>query len=79
MESVSAIQPLLVGDSAMAMQLSESLRSHGILVTAIRPPTVPQGTARLRITLCARHSRQQLDRLLEALKILFQERIDATG
>ena len=79
MNSVSAIQPLLVGDTAMAMSLSESLRSHGILVTAIRPPTVPQGTARLRITLCARHSRQQLDRLLEVLKIIFQERIDATG
>jgi len=63
----------------MAMSLSESLRNHGILVTAIRPPTVPQGTARLRITLCARHSRQQLDRLLEVLKIIFQERIDATG
>ena len=79
MNSVSAIQPLLVGDTAMAMRLSDSLRSHGILVTAIRPPTVPQGTARLRITLCARHSRQQLDRLLEVLKIIFQERIDATG
>ncbi len=79
MNSVSAIQPLLVGDTAMAMGLSDALRSHGILVTAIRPPTVPQGTARLRITLCARHSRQQLDRLLEVLKIIFQERIDATG
>jgi len=79
MNSVSAIQPLPVGDTAMAMSLSESLRNHGILVTAIRPPTVPQGTARLRITLCARHSRQQLDRLLEVLKIIFQERIDATG
>jgi len=79
MNSVSAIQPLLVGDTAMAMGLSDALRSHGILVTAIRPPTVPRGTARLRITLCARHSRQQLDRLLEVLKIIFQERIDATG
>lgn len=79
MQSASAIQPLVVGDAAMAMSLSESLRSQGILVTAIRPPTVPQGTARLRITLCARHSRRQLDRLLEVLKIVFQERINVTG
>jgi 8-amino-7-oxononanoate synthase len=79
MQSASAIQPLVVGDAAMAMSLSESLRSQGILVTAIRPPTVPQGTARLRITLCARHSRRQLDRLLDVLNIAFQERVDATG
>jgi 8-amino-7-oxononanoate synthase len=79
MASVSAIQPLLVGDTAMAMRWSESLRRHGILVTAIRPPTVPRGTARLRITLCARHSRQQLDRLLDVLKDTFQESGDATG
>ncbi len=79
MNSVSAIQPLLVGDTGIAVRVSESLRSHGVLVTAIRPPTVRQGTARLRITLCAKHSRQQLDRLLEALQITFQEHNNATG
>jgi len=79
MKSVSAIQPLVVGDTVKATGLSESLRSRGVLVTAIRPPTVPQGTARLRITLCARHSRQQLDRLLEALNVTFRECVDASG
>jgi len=79
MDSGSAIQPLLVGDAGEAISLSESLRSQGILVTAIRPPTVPKGTARLRITLCAKHTRQQLDRLLESLAAVFRGRINAEG
>ena len=68
MDSSTPIQPLLVGDSARAMQLSAGLRERGILVTAIRPPTVPQGTARLRVTLSAAHSEADIDRLLEALQ-----------
>src|SRR5690554_2998276 len=68
MDSPTPIQPLLVGDSARAMQLSAGLRERGILVTAIRPPTVPQGTARLRVTLSAAHSAEDIDRLLEALQ-----------
>ncbi|MCO5787304.1 8-amino-7-oxononanoate synthase [Pseudomonas sp. G11-1] len=68
MDSATPIQPLLVGDSARAMQLSAGLRERGILVTAIRPPTVPQGTARLRVTLSAAHSEADIDRLLEALQ-----------
>jgi 8-amino-7-oxononanoate synthase len=79
MDSGSAIQPLLVGDAGEAISLSESLRSQGILVTAIRPPTVPKDTARLRITLCAKHTRQQLDRLLESLADVFRGRINAEG
>jgi len=67
MESDSAIQPLLVGDAGRAMSLSEQLRERGLLVGAIRPPTVPAGTSRLRITLSAAHSEQQVDRLLEQL------------
>ncbi|MBI2380740.1 MAG: 8-amino-7-oxononanoate synthase [Gammaproteobacteria bacterium] len=67
MPSDTAIQPLLVGDSAAAMALSTSLREAGFLVGAIRPPTVPAGTARLRITLSAGHTAEQVDRLLGAL------------
>jgi 8-amino-7-oxononanoate synthase len=67
MPSDTAIQPVLVGAAGVAVALSEALRRHGVLVTAIRPPTVPQGASRLRITLSANHSREQLDRLLAAL------------
>ncbi|MET1077131.1 MAG: 8-amino-7-oxononanoate synthase [Pseudomonas sp.] len=67
MDSQTPIQPLLIGDSARALQLSALLRERGLLVTAIRPPTVPQGSARLRVTLSAAHSEAQVARLLEAL------------
>ncbi|MBR7631244.1 8-amino-7-oxononanoate synthase [Aeromonas popoffii] len=65
--SDTPIQPLLVGESSAALQLAERLRAFGLWVTAIRPPTVPVGTARLRITLSAAHREQDIDRLLEAL------------
>jgi 8-amino-7-oxononanoate synthase len=68
MDSPTAIQPLLVGDSANAVTLSEALLTEGILISAIRPPTVPDGTARLRITLSAAHTTEQVDRLLGALE-----------
>ena len=67
MDSPTPIQPILVGDSARAMRLSALLRERGILVGAIRPPTVPAGSARLRITLTAAHSEAQLERLLQTL------------
>ncbi len=67
MESDTAIQPILIGDSGRAMALSQALRERGILVTAIRPPTVPAGSARLRVTLSAAHELDQVDLLLEAL------------
>ena len=67
MPSSSAIQPLLVGDDSQALALAERLRQRGCWVTAIRPPTVPPGTARLRITLTARHTAEDIDLLLEAL------------
>ncbi|HAL1800249.1 TPA: aminotransferase class I/II-fold pyridoxal phosphate-dependent enzyme, partial [Escherichia coli] len=65
--SCSAIQPLIVGDNSRALQLAEKLRQQGCWVTAIRPPTVPAGTARLRLTLTAAHEMQDIDRLLEVL------------
>lgn len=68
MDSPSPIQPIVVGSSARAMAISAALRDQGILVTAIRPPTVPQGTARLRVTLCAGHSEDDVAQLINALK-----------
>lgn len=65
--SDSAIQPLIVGDNHKALQLAEVLRAQGCWVTAIRPPTVPVGTARLRLTLTQAHECQDIDRLLEVL------------
>lgn len=67
MASETPIQPLLVGDPAEALSLSQALREDGIIAAAIRPPTVPVGTARLRFTLTAAHTQQQVDRLLDAL------------
>jgi 8-amino-7-oxononanoate synthase len=67
MDSLTPIQPILIGDSARALQLSSMLRERGLLVTAIRPPTVPAGSARLRVTLSAAHSEAQLELLLDAL------------
>ncbi|MEG0955255.1 MAG: 8-amino-7-oxononanoate synthase [Citrobacter sp.] len=66
-QSDSAIQPLIVGDNQKALQLAQTLRDRGCWVTAIRPPTVPAGTARLRLTLTQAHEAQDIDRLLEVL------------
>ena len=67
MASPTPIQPILVGDSERALKLSALLKDRGLLVGAIRPPTVPAGSARLRVTLSAAHSEAQLERLLAAL------------
>lgn len=73
MPSDTAIQPLLIGDNKQALSLSEALRERGIWVAAIRPPTVPQGTARLRITLSAAHSEADVSELIGALHDLTQK------
>jgi 8-amino-7-oxononanoate synthase len=67
MDSQTPIQPLVVGEADRALALSEALQTRGILISAIRPPTVPVGSARLRITFSAAHTEQQVDRLLDAL------------
>jgi len=67
-DSATPIQPLVVGENGVALQLAEALRAEGIWVPAIRPPTVPQGSARLRISLSAAHGREDVDRLLGALR-----------
>jgi 8-amino-7-oxononanoate synthase len=66
-ECVSAIVPVILGDPARALQASRELEARGFLVSAIRPPTVPEGTARLRITLSAAHEEAQVDALVAAL------------
>jgi 8-amino-7-oxononanoate synthase len=66
-DSATAIQPLIVGDNETALRLSMALRRQGLYVPAMRPPTVPAGTARLRITLSAAHTPAQVQRLLLAL------------
>jgi 8-amino-7-oxononanoate synthase len=67
LDSTTPIQPLLLGSSEQATRWSEALRREGILVGAIRPPTVPEGSARLRITVSAGHTPAQIDALLAVL------------
>jgi 8-amino-7-oxononanoate synthase len=67
LDSQTPIQPLVVGGSAEAVALSERLADRGLLVPAIRPPTVPRGTARLRISLSADHRVEDVERLADAL------------
>ena len=76
MDSDTAIQPLPCGDDARALALSRALEEAGYWVAAIRPPTVPEGRARLRITLSAAHSEADVDGLVQALERA-RERIDA--
>jgi 8-amino-7-oxononanoate synthase len=66
--STTPIQPIVVGDAAATLAAAAALREAGLLVTPIRPPTVPEGSARLRVTLSTAHSEAQVDRLLAALE-----------
>ncbi|MBO9482091.1 8-amino-7-oxononanoate synthase [Salinisphaera sp. G21_0] len=72
MPSPTPIQPLLVGCARRAVTISRRLSEQGILVTAIRPPTVPEGSSRLRITFSASHKLHHVDRLLDALTMAAQ-------
>lgn len=72
-DSDTAIQPIIVGENQRTLQLAASLRERGLWVTAIRPPTVPAGSARLRITLTAAHTDADIDALLEALHDVTRE------
>jgi 8-amino-7-oxononanoate synthase len=67
LESDTAIQPLIIGGNEESLAVSEYLQTHGILVPAIRPPTVPAGTARLRISLSAAHSLDDVKQLVAAI------------
>ena len=67
-DSNSPIQPIILGQSQTALDMSSALLEKGILVGAIRPPTVPNNTARLRVTLSANHSNEDLRQLLDVLR-----------
>ena len=67
-EATSAIVPIVVGEPRRAMDLSRALEAEGFLVGAIRPPTVPEGTARLRVTFTAAHPDAEIERLAAAIR-----------
>ena len=68
MESMTAIQPIVIGDDKQAMAIGQAIEAKGFLVAVIRPPTVPDGSARLRVTLSANHTEQNIKQLLDALE-----------
>lgn len=68
LNSISAIQSIVLGDNDSVIHLSQQLAAEGILVLPIRPPTVPTNSARLRITLSSEHSKADIDRLISALQ-----------
>jgi len=67
-ETQTAIIPIIIGDADKTLQFSQQLLERGIYIPAIRPPTVPQGTSRLRLTLMATHCQDDLDYALEKIK-----------
>ncbi len=67
-ETQTSIKPFVIGESDLALRVAGACRQNGIWVTAIRPPTVPKGTSRLRITLTANHTNEQVKTLSMALK-----------
>src|SRR5262245_41766824 len=71
--SQSQILPLMIGDATQCMKLSEDLMQRGVFAQGIRPPTVPAGTSRLRITLMATHSYEHIDKALQMFKEAAQE------
>jgi 8-amino-7-oxononanoate synthase len=78
-DSCTAIQPIVIGGNAMAVGLAEALWERGFWVPAIRPPTVPHGTARLRVSLSAAHTMADVDALADALAALAPALADASG
>jgi glycine C-acetyltransferase/8-amino-7-oxononanoate synthase len=72
-QTVSPILPILVGDATVASALAERLLTHGIYITAIRPPTVPDGTSRIRFTVTSEHTTAQIDEALHALHLAGRE------
>jgi 8-amino-7-oxononanoate synthase len=74
MPSDTPIQPIMLGSTELALKVSQDLSDQGILVTAIRPPTVPDGFSRLRVTFSANHTEQNVQQLLNGLEKAFQQK-----
>ncbi|MGH8162781.1 MAG: 8-amino-7-oxononanoate synthase [Rhodanobacteraceae bacterium] len=74
MHSRTPIQPVMLDNSARTVAAATALETHGFLVAAIRPPSVPQGKSRLRVTLSAAHDDADIDRLLETLALVVRQR-----
>ena len=72
-DSQTAIQPIILGDNTKALNVAKSLEAKGYLVSAIRPPTVPDGQARIRVTLTALHSEEHVDGVVKALADALEE------
>ena len=72
LSSTTHIVPVMIGDSAKAMEISKQLFERGFFVAAIRPPTVANGTARLRLSLQYNHTKEQIDALVDAIRIALQ-------
>ena len=72
--SLSAIQPVIIGENAEMMAIAATLYEQGLWVGAIRPPTVPAGTARLRVTLSAGHTAPEVAQLINAVNTLERTR-----
>jgi 8-amino-7-oxononanoate synthase len=73
MPSDTAVQPIVIGDNAETMRVSAALYAQGFWVGGIRPPTVPEGTSRLRVTLAAGHTMDEVDRLIAAIHVLEEQ------
>jgi 8-amino-7-oxononanoate synthase len=70
MPSITPIQPIVIGENAAAMQVAAQLHQQGFWIPAIRPPTVPAGTARLRLSLSASHTQEDVQELIDCLNAM---------
>ena len=71
--SVSMILPVIIGDPLRTVEVSRRLYDAGFLALAVRPPTVPEGTSRLRVSLNAAHTREDVERFIDALATIKKE------
>lgn len=71
----TSIIPIIMGEEEKAMELAEKCRERGLLLSAIRPPSVPAGTSRIRLTVTAAHRKEEIDKAVEIIKDCIEEYI----